>query len=91
MTIQLICDNVGVKASSSSLRGMPLLARWVGIGAISAGLTGGIVGFAVGLFLYAPTAPFAAVELGLPATLAGTVVGLVAGLIMMAVRRLGRR
>jgi riboflavin transporter FmnP len=79
-----------VKALTDSVRGMPLLARWVGIGAISAGVTGGIIGFAFGLFFYAPAAPFAAVELGLPATLAGTVVGLVAGTIVMMVRSIMR-
>lgn len=37
-------------------------------------------GLAVGLVVYAPTAPFAAFELGFPAALAGGVVGLVAGM-----------
>jgi hypothetical protein len=72
------------------MRGMPILARWVSIGAISVGVTGGIVGLVVGLFVYAPTAPFAAVELGFPATLTGGIVGLVAGMIMITVRRIRR-
>jgi hypothetical protein len=69
---------------------MPMLARWVSIGAFSAGVTGGIAGLVIGLFAYAPTAPVAAVELGFPATLAGGVVGLVAGMIVIAARRIRR-
>jgi uncharacterized membrane-anchored protein len=72
------------------MRSLPILARWVVIGAISAGVAGGIVGLVVGLFVYAPTAPFAAIEVGLPAMLTGGIVGLVAGLIMTTVRRIRR-
>lgn len=70
------------------MRSMPMLVRWVVIGAISAGVTGGLVGLVVGLFVYAPTAPFGAVELGFPATLTGGIGGLVAGLIMITIRRI---
>ena len=80
----------GVKAVADWMRGMPMLARWVSIAAFSAGVTGGIVGLVVGLFVYAPTAPFAAFELGFPAMLAGGVVGLVAGMITITVRRICR-
>lgn len=73
------------------IRGMPMLARWVSIAALSAGVTGGVVGLVIGLFVYAPTALFAAVELGVPAWLAGGVVGLVAGMITMTARRIRRR
>jgi hypothetical protein len=69
---------------------MPVLARWVTVAALFTGVTGGIVGLVVGLFVYAPTAPFAAVELGLPAAFAGGAVGLVAGMIMATVARAGR-
>jgi hypothetical protein len=72
------------------LRGLPMLARWAIVAALSAGLAGGAVGLVIGLFVYAPTAPFAAVELGLPAAIAGGFVGLVAGLIMTTARRLRR-
>lgn len=68
-----------------------MLARWIGIGAISTGVAGGIAGLVVGLFVYAPTAPFAAVELGFPAMLTGGIAGLVAWLIMMRVRRIRRQ
>ena len=72
------------------MRSLPMLARWVVIGAISTGVAGGIAGLVVGLFVYAPTAPFAAIEVGFPAMLTGGIVGLVAGLIMITVRRIRR-
>jgi hypothetical protein len=72
------------------MRSLPMLARWVVIGAISAGVPGGIVGLVVGLFVHAPTAPFAAVEVGFPAMLTGGIIGLVAGLIVITVRRIRR-
>ena len=63
-----------------------MLARWTSIAAIAFGLSGGIVG----LFVYAPTALFAAVELGFPSVFAGAVVGLVAGIFMKMARRIRR-
>lgn len=57
-----------------------MLVRWAILGALIAGVTGGIAGLVVGLFAYAPTAPFAVVELGFPAALAGGLVGLVGGI-----------
>jgi hypothetical protein len=79
-----------MKAFVVWIRGLPMLARWASVAAISTGVAGGVVGLVVGLFAYAPTAPFAVVELGLPAAFAGGVVGLVAGLIMTTVRRIRR-
>jgi hypothetical protein len=73
------------------IRGLPMLARWATIGAISAGVTGGIIGLVVGLFAYAPTAPFAAAELGLPAVFAGAVIGFAAGVIRATARCVRRR
>ena len=67
-----------------------MLARWVILGALIAGVTGGIAGLVVGLFAYAPTAPFAVVELGFPAALAGALVGLVAGMITATASRIRR-
>lgn len=78
----------GVNAFIAWLRDMPMLGRWVSIGAISAGVTGGIVGLVIGLFAYAPTAPAAAFELGFPATLTGGTVGFVAGVIVMTAGRI---
>lgn len=56
-----------------------------------AGMIGAVAGLVIGLIVNAPTAPFAVVELGLPATILGGVVGLVAGAIVIAGRRIGRR
>jgi hypothetical protein len=73
------------------MHGMPILPRWGCIGAMSAGMTGILVGLVVGLFVYAPTAPFAAVELGIPAALTGGLIGAVAAMIVRAGRRIRRR
>jgi uncharacterized membrane-anchored protein len=72
------------------MRSLPMPGRWVVIGAIYAGVAGAIVGLVIGLFVHAPTAPFAAVEVGFPAMLTGGIVGLVAGLTMTTVRRIRR-
>jgi hypothetical protein len=69
---------------------MPMLARWVTVAALFAGVTGGIVGLVIGLFAYAPTAPFAVVEIGFPATILGAIVGLVAGTIAAMALRIRR-
>ena len=72
------------------LGGLPLPERWAVVGAASVGMIGAIVGLIVGLIVYAPTAPFAVVELGLPATIVGGIVGLIAGVIVIAGRRIKR-
>lgn len=72
------------------LRGLPLLVRWAIAGAACAAVIGGIAGLVIGLRVYAPTAAFAVVELGLPAGMAGGAVGLAAGLIVKAGGRLMR-
>ena len=64
--------------------------RVVALGATSAGVVGGIVGLIVGLHTYAPTAPFAVVELGLPANIAGAVARPAIGSLILAVRRIAR-
>jgi hypothetical protein len=79
-----------VKTFAAGIRDLPMLARWVILGALFTGVTGGIVGLVVGLVVYAPTAPFAAFELGFPAALAGGVVGLVAGMITATAFRIRR-
>jgi hypothetical protein len=72
------------------LRTLPQVMRWVVVGAASLGSAGAIVGLVVGLHVYAPTAPFAIVELGLPATLVGGLVGLVTGSMVALGRRIKR-
>lgn len=51
---------------------------------------GAIIGLVVGLRTYAPTAPFAVVELGIPAAAAGAAVGLATGSVVLALRRINR-
>jgi hypothetical protein len=79
-----------VQLIAAELNGLPLPGRWAVVGATCAGVIGAVVGLVVGLIVYAPTAPFAAVELGLPATIVGGVIGLLAGVIVIAGRRIRR-
>ena len=83
-----ICESGHVDEFVAWMRSMPMLVRWGVLGVICAGVAGGIVGLIIGLFTYAPTAPFAVVELGLPAAMTGGIVGLVAGLITITARRI---
>jgi hypothetical protein len=77
-----------VKESIVWIRGLPLPVRWTILAAVAAGVIGGITGLVVGLFAYAPTAPFAAFELGFPAFLVGGLAGFLAGAIGAAARRI---
>jgi hypothetical protein len=72
------------------LRGLPPLLRYAIEGAFSVGLIGAIVGLVVGLIVHWPTAPFAVVELGLPAAVIGGVAGLAAGGVVTLARRAKR-
>ena len=76
-----------VTGFGASLRGLPMPVRWAGIAAAAFGVSGAVAGLVIGLIVYAPTALFAAIELGFPAVFAGAVVGLVAGIIMKMARR----
>ena len=51
-------------------------------------MIGAVVGLVIGLIVYAPTAPFAVVEIGLPAAIVGGVIGLSTGVIAIAGRRI---
>ena len=53
-------------------------------------MVGAIAALVVGLHVYAPTAPFAMVELGLPATIVGGVVGFLVGSILSTGRWISR-
>ena len=77
-----------MNAIVARLGGLPLPGRWAGIGAASVGMIGAAVGLAIGLIVYAPTAPFAVLELGLPAAIVGGVIGLSTGVIVVAGRRI---
>ena len=72
------------------LGAMPVLPRAVVMGASVAGLAGALIGLLVGLAAYPPTAAFAVIELGVPATIAGALAGLLTGSIIRITRRIGR-
>ena len=65
--------------------------RWTLAGVCIAGSLGGIIGLLIGLHVYAPTAPVAMIELGLPAAVLGGIVGMAADLTVMVGRRTRRR
>jgi hypothetical protein len=77
-------------AIAGELRGVPPIARWVIVGAASAGVVGAAMGLVVGLLAYPPTAWFAIFELGVPAGVAGGIVGLLGALILGVGRRIKR-
>lgn len=75
---------------NTPLAHLPVLPRSIVIGTVITGTVGGLVGLIVGLFTYAPTAPFAVIEVGLPATIAGAIIGLIVGSLILTFRRLAR-
>ena len=80
-----------VQQRLADFRLMPMPGRWAAGGATCLGIAGAVTGLVIGLIVHPPTAPFAMIELGLPSTIVGGVIGLVAGMIMMALRHLWRR
>lgn len=80
-----------MRTPGAVLATLPLVLRAVVIGAACIGVVGALVGLVVGLFTYAPTAPFAVVELGLPAAVTGALVGFVVGSVLLAVRAIRQR
>jgi len=74
----------------ATLASLPVVRRCVLVGAVSIGLLGAIAGLIIGLFTYAPTAPFAVIELGLPAAIAGAILGFVIGSVFLALSRFVR-
>jgi uncharacterized protein YqgC (DUF456 family) len=79
-----------VTAVALWLRGLPPTWGYAIEGAASVGLIGSTVGLVIGLCVNVPTAPFAVVELGLPATVLGGIAGLVAGGVVTLARRAKR-
>lgn len=66
---------------------VPLPVRSGVVTALVLGALGGITGLAIGLRVYAPTAWFAAVEVGLPAAVLGGLVGSAVGAVVQLTRR----
>jgi len=77
-----------MNTSATWLGDLPLPGRWAVVGAAPVGMVGAVVGLVIGLIVHAPTAPFALVELGLPAAIVGGVIGLSTGVIVLAGRRI---
>ena len=69
----------------SSLAAVPRVPRFMAIGAIVAGIIGGIAGLVLGLQAHPPTAWFAVLEIGVPAAIVGALLGALVGLITFAV------
>ena len=80
-----------VQRMAVKFNGLPLPGRWATAGATCLGVTGAVAGLVIGLIVHAPTAPFAVVEVGLPAAIARGVIGLAAGVVIVAGRRISRR
>lgn len=75
------------------LAAMPAPRRGAVIGAMVFGAIGMVAGLVSGIHAYPPTAWFAVLEVGIPASMAGAVVGLIVGTVVRAVAQLtaGRR
>jgi hypothetical protein len=63
---------------------LPTLGRFSVLGAMCAGVLGGLAGLIIGLVVYAPTAWAATFELGVPAAILGAIIGLSVGAIVLA-------
>ncbi len=74
-----------------ALGDMPIPIRFSVVGALVLGVPGAVAGLVIGLFVHAPTAWAATVEVGLPTAVLGGVFGLAVGSVMYAVRRLRDR
>ncbi len=79
-----------MEALRRAVGGLPIVPRSLVLGAVIAGAFGVVAGLIIGLYTYAPTAPFAMVELGLPAAFCGGLISLVVGLLLKAAQRLHR-
>lgn len=69
------------------LSGLALPLRYAVLAGAAAGVVGGVVGLVVGLVAHPPTAWFAVLELGVPATYLGSVLGLLVGSLVILARR----
>jgi hypothetical protein len=84
------CDTPTMRAVEEVMR-LPVLLRSVVAGAVGAGVLGCVGGLVVGLLAYPPTALVAVFELGIPAAMVGGVLGLIAGSVVLGLRKLARK
>ncbi len=73
------CHSRRMERLRLALGELPIPLRHGVIGAIVLGVPGALVGLAIGLWTYVPTAWAAIFEVGLPAAFLGAVLGLVSG------------
>ena len=74
-------------SARSQLASAPVVPRFAIVGAMAAGVLGGLLGLVLGLDGYPPTAWFAVIEVGVPAAIVGGLLGAVAGLVAVGVRK----
>ena len=82
------CHSRRMERLRRALGELPIPLRHAVIGAIVLGVPGALVGLAIGLWTYVPTAWAAIFEVGLPAALLGAVLGLVIGSLVHAYQHL---
>lgn len=81
------CDDLCVRTLRVLVE-LPVLLRYAAGSAVVAGVLGCIAGFARGLYVYPPTAWFATFEIGIPCAVAGCIVGLALGTVVLGVHKL---
>ena len=79
-----LCHSRRMERLRRALGELPIPLRHAVIGAIVLGVPGALVGLAIGLWTYVPTAWAAMFEVGLPAAFLGAVLGLVIGSLVYA-------
>ena len=81
------CHSRRMERLRRALGELPIPLRHTVIGAVALGVAGAIVGLAIGLWTYVPTAWAAIFEVGIPAALLGAVLGLVIGSLVYVYHR----
>ena len=82
-----LCHSRRMERLRRALGELPIPLRHSVIGAVVLGVPGAMVGLAIGLWTYVPTAWAAIFEVGLPAAFLGAVLGLVIGSFVYVYRR----